>query len=297
MASEAQAPVRQKADYADGYWTADDGLRLHYRDYAGSGDKLPVMCIPGLARNARDFAHLAPLITPERRLILTELRGCGGSEHDRECDSYTVRQYVADILTLLDEQNIGRAVFIGTSLGGIVTMILAAKAPGRVAGAVLNDVGPRSERAGLDRIGETLGQGKSFPTWVHAARDLAALNRDIYPDYAMDNWIGFAKRIYRLRSNGRIKADYDQNIVEAFRVANREDSGDRLWPVLDSLARVPVTVLRGERSDLLSEATLREMRERLPKAKTVTVPRVGHPPALDEPEALQAIERLLARCD
>ena len=203
-------------------------------------------------------------------------------------------QYVADLKRLLDEEKIERFIAIGTSLGGLMTMLLALEQPARIAAAVLVDVGPQIEPEGLARIREYVGQGGSFPTWMHAARALQELHSGAHPDYALEEWLAMAKRLMALGANGRIAYDYDMGIAEPFQTAEGAAPGD-LWPAFEALAGRPLLLVRGELSTILSEATAREMRRRVPELEMVTVPRTGHAPTLAEPEALAAIERLLAR--
>ncbi|MCB2084752.1 MAG: alpha/beta hydrolase, partial [Sphingomonadaceae bacterium] len=160
------------ADFTDGTWTSSDGLELHYRDYPGRDDRPPVLCLHGLTRNARDFADLADRIAGEWRVIVPEMRGRGDSEYAKDAESYNPIQYIADVNVLLEKLEISRFVSIGTSMGGLMTLLIAMKTPERLAGVVLNDIGTALEREGLDRILNYAGQGRTFPTWVHAARAL-----------------------------------------------------------------------------------------------------------------------------
>jgi pimeloyl-ACP methyl ester carboxylesterase len=282
------------ADYKDGYWWSNDGLRLHYRDYGGPSERPPILCLHGLTRNARDFEPVANRLAGKWRLICPEMRGRAESAYAKDPMTYVPLTYVQDIERLLADLAITRFVVFGTSLGGILTMLLAATRPGRVAGALLNDIGPVIEQAGLDRIKGYVGTGGSYPTWVHAARALAENNAEVYPGYRLEDWLAMAKRLYRLTSGGRIVLDYDMRIAEPLRMPGGE-AGVDLWPALDALKDVPVLLLRGERSDLLSAATARQMAERLNHAELVTVPGVGHAPVLDEPVAVEAMDRLLQR--
>ena len=159
-----------QAQYSDGYWTSNDGLTLHYRDYAGSKSRPPIICIPGLTRNARDFEHVAKRLAGDWRVICVELRGRGESAYAKDPATYNPVQYVQDVTALLDELAIDRFVSIGTSMGGLMTIIMGYTMPGRIAGCLLNDIGPEVETTGLDRIMDYLGQGRTFPTWMHAAR-------------------------------------------------------------------------------------------------------------------------------
>ncbi|QTD56591.1 alpha/beta fold hydrolase [Parasphingorhabdus cellanae] len=281
--------------YQDQYWQSDDDLKLHYRDYPSSSTKTPIFCVPGLTRNIRDFEHLGQWINGKRRIIMINLRGRGESEYPKDSTTYNPKSYVADIVKLMDEIEIPEAIFFGTSLGGIVTMVMASLHPGRVAGALLNDIGPEIDQRGLDRIGEYVGQGRSFDTWAHAARDLAESGGDIFPDYTLKDWIVFAKKVYRMNSSGRIKLDYDMKISEPFERKGGDNAA--MWRMLEALKNIPTLILRGELSDLFSDATAKKMLSVLEQGELVTVPRVGHAPSLEEPTSLDAIAALLQRVD
>lgn len=282
------------AAYEDKYWWSRDGLRLHYRDYAGPSDRPPVICLPGLTRNARDFDGVAQRIAGQWRVICVELRGRGESAYAKDPMSYVPLTYLQDLDALLEDAKIDRFVGVGTSLGGIMLMLLAATGHGRVAGALINDIGPIIEEAGLDRIREGVGNGGAYPTWVHAARTVAEAQSVVYPDYTLDDWLALAKRLYRLNSKGRVVLDYDQRIAEPFRAPGGEVGVD-LWPAFDALKAAPVALVRGALSDILSETTARMMQLRHPDLELTTVPRVGHAPTLLEPESVAAVDRLLAR--
>ncbi|MET0239793.1 MAG: alpha/beta hydrolase [Sphingobium sp.] len=285
------------ATYEDRYWWSRDGLRLHLRDYAGPADsdeRPPIICLPGLTRNARDFEHVAERLAGQWRVICVELRGRGESAYSRDSMTYVPLVYLQDLNGMLDELGIERFIGFGTSLGGIMLMLLASAGHGRIAGALLNDIGPDIEAAGLERIRRHVGSGGAHPTWVHAARAVAEVQGAIYPDYGLVEWLALAKRLYRLNSKGRVVLDYDQRIAEPFRVPGGE-SGVDLWPAFDALAGCPVTVIRGALSDILSDATVQAMAARHPALEQVTVPGVGHAPTLDEPESVAAIDRLLER--
>lgn len=269
-------------------------MRLHARDYGGRGDRPAVICLPGLTRNARDFQALAERLAPEWRVIAVDFRGRGESGAAKDPASYVPATYVADVQAMLTALGIGRFVAVGTSLGGLATMMLAEAKPGRIAGALLNDVGPEIEAAGLQRIRGYVGRPSSFPTWMHAARAVAAANAEVHPRFEIADWLAMAKRLYRLTGSGKIVLDYDLKIAEPFRTPDGAAPPD-LWPALAALEGAPVLIVRGERSDVLSRATATRMVEGLPGAELVTVPGVGHAPTLDEPEAMAALDRLLAR--
>lgn len=282
------------SEYADCYWTSRDGLRLHYRDYPGREGRPPLLCLPGLTRNARDFEGVAKRFAGEWRVLCPDMRGRGDSAYAKDSATYNPLQYVEDVTALLEEAGIGRFVAVGTSLGGLMTMVMAMTMGDRIAGAVLNDVGPVVEPAGLARIKDYVGQGRSYPTWMHAARALEETQAAAYPDYEIADWLAMAKRLMVLSSNDRIAFDYDMRIAEPLAAM---DAGEQphLWPGIEALAGKPVLIVRGALSDILSEQTLAAMRQRLPQAEAVTLPRIGHAPTLEEPEAVAAIERLLGR--
>ncbi|KEQ52765.1 alpha/beta fold hydrolase [Sphingobium chlorophenolicum] len=284
------------SSYSDGYWWSPDGLRLHYRDYGGGADGRPsLLCLPGLTRNARDFEPLAARLAGDWRLICPDMRGRAESAQAKDPMSYVPLTYLQDISRLVADLAITRFVAIGTSLGGIITMLIAATHREWLAGALLNDVGPTLEEAGLARIRTYVGIGQSHPSWVHAARALEESSRDIYPAYGLDQWLAMAKRLYRLTGAGRIVLDYDMRIAEPLRVAS-DEAGLDMWPVMQAFRGIPTLLLRGERSDLLSAATAERMAQEIgPDAELATVPHVGHAPLLDEPASAFAIDRLLAR--
>lgn len=284
--------------YTDGYWHSADGLKLHYRDYPGGREGQPVLlCMHGLTRNARDFAGLAERLSPEWRVIAPEMRGRGESDYADDSSTYNPVQYVEDVERLLAELEIDRFVAIGTSLGGLMTILLASRDAERIAGAVLNDIGPEIEEGGLDKIRTYVGQGRSFPTWMHAARSLEETHADAHPTYGIEDWLEAAKRTMVLGQNGRISFDYDMAVGDAFREA--DDSGGapaaNLWAAFESLGNTPLLLVRGELSNLLSEETVQQMKARNREMEVVTVPATGHAPTLEETEAVAGIDALLAR--
>lgn len=281
-----------EARFRDGYFLVADGLRLHYRDYPGSAEKPPLLCLHGLTRNARDFSQFAERYAPGRRVLALDFRGRGLSDHDPLPARYTPLTYAADVLQLLDELALDQAVFVGTSLGGLVTMTVAAMAPQRIAAAILNDVGPELSAEGLDRIGSYVGKGGPFASWDDAAEALAGHNGNAHPNYSHDEWVKMARRVCR-EEHGRIVLDYDMAIALPFQTKGPAPKID-LWPLFQALGQKPLLVIRGEISDLLSAEALEKMHEAVPDMKSVAVPDVGHAPTLDEPEAAAAIERFLA---
>ena len=282
------------ADYEDRHWTSADGLQLHFRDYPGDPARPPVLCLPGLTRNARDFEDLAVHLADRQRVLCPEMRGRGDSDYARDPMTYQPLQYLQDVEALLLQQGIVRFVSIGTSLGGLLTMLLGVSNPQRIAAAVLNDIGPDVSAAGLERIRGYVGQGRNFETWMHAARALQESTGDVYPDWEITDWLRYAKRIMVLGTGGRVAFDYDMKIAEPFDAPAGATPQVDMWPLFDALATRPLLVVRGETSDILEADVAARMAER-PGVELLTIPRIGHAPTLDEPESVAAIERLLER--
>lgn len=283
------------AEYEDRFWWSKDGIRLHYRDYAGPADaasRPPIICMHGLTRNARDFADLAHHLSQHWRVLVLEMRGRGESGYAKDPLTYVPLTYLVDIEALLLEQGIDRFIAVGTSLGGLLTMLLASTRPGRVVAAVLNDVGPELEAEGLARIRGYVGQGRSYETWVHAARALEEQQGHVYPAWELTDWLAYAKRLMVLGPGGRIVFDYDMKIAEPFMVPGGE-AGVDLWPAFDALGQVPVLLVRGGNSDILSAGGAARMMARLQKGRFVEVPDTGHAPTLDEPAVRAAMDDLL----
>ena len=285
-----------RTGFEDGFWWSNDGLRLHYRDYPGRGDRPPILCFPGLTRNARDFEGVAQRLSGEWRVIVVELRGRGESAYAKDPISYVPLTYLQDVEALISHLAIDRFIARGTSLGGILTMLLAAAEADHLGGALLNDIGPELNPEGLSRIRGYVGKSASFATWMHAARATAEANRDVYPDYDIEDWLRMAKRLYRLTPTGRITLDYDMKIAEPFRMPGNE-AGPDMWRAFDRLKSCPLLIVRGETSDIFPADVAERMIERSDDAELVTIPNTGHTPTLEEDAAAEAIDRLLVRVE
>ena len=290
--------------FTDRFWTGQGGLKLHARDYAGaSGDaRAPVVCLHGLTRNAKDFEDLAPRIAGRgRRVLALDVRGRGQSAWDPDPMRYVPTVYAGDVLALLDALAISRAVFIGTSMGGLITMVVAALRPSAVAAAVLNDVGPDLAPEGLKRIAAYAGQTAEAANWAEAAAFARERNIVAFPRYTPEQWMAFARRLFVEKDGGPV-LDYDPDIAKAFAPPPPPPPGQEppppadLWPLFKGLATGrPLLTIRGGTSDLLSPAIAERMRDAAPEMAYVEVPGVGHAPMLDEPEAFEAIDALLEK--
>jgi pimeloyl-ACP methyl ester carboxylesterase len=283
-----------RSDWSDRYYTSADGLRLYYRDYAAPvANRLPVLCLPGLTRNSRDFETLAPRLQRERRVLCADLRGRGRSQHDPHWQNYHPGTYLADIGRLLADAGVERCVFLGTSLGGLLTMLMAATQPERVAAAILNDIGPQVDPAGLARIAAYVGRHPIAKSWDEAIEIVRSTYAPALPDLTDAQWAEYARRTYS-DFGGVPRLDVDPNIGEAVRNAPTAAAPD-LWPVFAALKNRPTLVLRGATSDILSRATYDRMLDAKPDLERVEVPNRGHVPLLDELLAIASIEGFLAR--
>lgn len=279
--------------FAERRWNSADGLSLYARDYAaGSGAaKLPVIAIHGLTRNSADFDTIAPLIAQSgRRVLAVDIRGRGQSDRAPDPMTYQPQVYAQDILALLRDLGIERAVFLGTSMGGLITMGLAAIRSKVIAAAIINDVGPEVAQEGLARIAAYAGQPVEINNWADAAAYVRKLNAVALPHYSDADWEAFARRTFRIGTEGTPVPDYDPDIMAPIRAAGAKALVPNLWPFFTRLAKGrPTLLVRGETSDLLSPEIAARMRKRAPKMDFVEVPGIGHAPMLDEPEAKAAI--------
>lgn len=285
------------ADYKDRYYTSSDGLRLHYRDYdaAGTGDGVEtVLCMPGLTRNARDFTEVADHLKGRYRVLVAEQRGRGLSAWDPNPANYHPGTYIGDMFTLLADAGATRVHAIGTSLGGLMTMIISSMKPGFFKSATLNDIGPVIEQTGIERIKGYVGKITPEKDWTEATQRVKAMAADVYPDFTDAEWDSFTRKIF-VEKDGHPILDYDPNIALPFKNATSEAAPTDIWPAFESLKGTPLAVLRGGLSDLLSAETMEEMGRRHEGMVAVTIPNVGHTPILNEPECLAAIDAVIAK--
>jgi pimeloyl-ACP methyl ester carboxylesterase len=280
-------------DWLDRHYASADGLRLYYRDYpADSAGRLPVLCMPGLTRNCRDFESTALRLQRTRRVLTPDLRGRGRSQPDPNWRNYHPGTYLADLTLLLADAGVPRVVLLGTSLGGILSMLIAATAPQLPAAVILNDIGPEVDPAGAQRISSYVGRHAPVHDWAGAAAQMRAMYQVAMPDAEESDWMAFARRSYT-EVDGVPQLDVDPGIGEAVRAAPAGAAPD-LWPVYASLRPLPALAIRGELSDVLSQSTFDRMAREKPDLRRVTVARRGHPPLLDEPECIAAIDAFLA---
>lgn len=278
--------------------TAADGLKLHVRDYAArNAGALPVVCLPGLARTTADFETLAEALAAEgRRVVALDYRGRGRSDYDPDPAKYSLPVELGDVIGVLAALACEPAVFVGTSRGGILTMLMAAVRPAAIAGAVLNDIGPVLETEGLVRIKGYVGKLPTPANYDDAARILARLFGPQFPKLGHDDWVRSAQRTYKDK-DGILVADYDVALARALEDFDPGKALPDLWPQFEALKPVPVMAIRGANSDLLSATTVNEMGQRHPDLETLVVPDQGHAPLLAEADVIARIAAFVRRCD
>jgi pimeloyl-ACP methyl ester carboxylesterase len=273
---------------------SEDGLRLHVADYPGSTVDAPVLlCLPGLTRNGRDFAALAERLAGPYRLLCPDQRGRGLSDRDPDPSHYQPPRYVADMAWLLDRLGVAQVTVIGTSLGGMMGVMLAAWQPQRVRAVLLNDVGAVLEPEGLARIAGYVGRQPVVNSLAEAVALTAAANAAVFPDWSEPDWRRMVLATWR-GEDGQWRPDYDPEIAQGL---SNGSAAPPLWPLFEAVRELPMLLLRGELSDLLSRDTVAQMRQRLPSLTAQEVPRRGHAPTLDEPLAWQALCDWLERLD
>jgi len=281
--------------------SAPDGLRLHARCYGGrSAPRLPVVCLPGLARTAADFEPLATALagnpTAPRRVIAVDYRGRGQSAYDSNPDNYNFQNEMADVVAVVTALDATPALFVGTSRGGVLAMMLAARRPTALAGVVLNDIGPVIEPKGLMRIKGYVGKLPQPRNFEEGAEILRRLFSAQFPKLTEADWLGAAHRTFK-EEKGALVPTYDPRLAQTLEGVGFDRPLPSLWKEFDALANVPVMVIRGALSDILAPATVRAMSERRTAMETIEVADQGHAPLLAEPDTIARIADFAARCD
>jgi len=285
--------------YDDLFFRVRDGLRLHARVYRAKGSRLrPAVCLPGLTRNAREFHALACYLSTTSRqprdVYALDYRGRGQSEWDGDWTNYTVPTEALDVIDFLAFAGLSDVAVIGTSRGGLIAAVLAAMQPASVGLAVLNDIGPVIESDGLMRIAGYVGRVPLPRSWEEATALVRDLNQRRFPAVPARDWEVLARQWYN-EKNGRPAVSYDPDLKNTMSVL--DGPMPALWSQFETLNRVPVLVLRGENSDLLSRETVEEMRLRHPALSDLEIPGEGHAPLLRDPASQQAVAEFLAEYD
>jgi pimeloyl-ACP methyl ester carboxylesterase len=285
---------------ADIFVTAQDGLRLHVREYGSRiAPALPIVCLPGLARTVADFDALAPALVngpPPRRVIAIDSRGRGQSDYDSNAENYNLAVELGDVVTVLTALEIGEAVFVGSSRGGLLTMLLGVAHPTAVAGAVLHDIGPVIEPKGLARIKSYVGKLPQPRSFAEGAEILRRLFDAQFPKLTAEQWLAAAQRTWKL-DDGSLVPTYDVRLARTLLEVDIERPLPSMWNEFDALARVPILAIRGANSDILSAATVTAMRERHPGMDAIEVADQGHVPMLDKPDLISSIAEFVVGCD
>jgi pimeloyl-ACP methyl ester carboxylesterase len=285
---------------ADIFVTAQDGLRLHVRDYGSRiASALPVVCLPGLARTVADFDALAQALAdgaPPRRVIAIDSRGRGQSDYDSNAENYNLAVELGDVVAVLTALDAGEAVFIGSSRGGILTMLLGVAHPTAIAGAVLHDIGPVIEAKGVARIKSYVGKLPQPRSYAEGAEILSRLFDAQFPKLTAAQWLAAAQRTWKL-DDGALVPTYDVRLARTLLEVDIERPLPAMWNEFEALSRVPVLVIRGANSDILSAATVAAMHERHPGMESIEVADEGHVPMLDKPDLIRAIAQFVAGCD
>lgn len=278
--------------FQERHYSAQDGRRLYYRDY---GDPLsappPLLCLPGLTRNSKDFDLLARRLCGQRRVVCPDYRGRGRSDYDPDWRTYAPREILSDVRHLTIAAGLHRVIVCGASFGGLLAMALSVAAPTILAGVILNDVGPDLSPKGTARILDYIGRDHPQPDWETAVSTM----RQTFPYLSYkteEDWRSFTEASFREGADGLLHVDYDTDLVRPLRETREEED---IWPLFAALSRVPVLVIRGGVSDVLSAETLEKMQAVKPELTQVTLAGVGHMPSLNEPESEQAIDDFLKR--
>lgn len=288
--------------FRDIYVTSADGLRLHARAIGPvDSPALPVLGLPGLTRTAEDFDIVAQALASDpqtpRRVVAIDYRGRGGSDFDPNPANYTVPIEATDVLTLAAAAGISRAIWLGTSRGGLISMVIAATRPELVAGVILNDIGPELDIKGLMKIKGYLAPPVAPQTWSEAAHGLQRLFGSVFPVLTSDDWLVWAHRAFRQDGDGKLIRTYDPALARTFDAISLETPPAPLWELFDQMVQVPLLSVRGELSDLLSRECLAEMKRRRPDMETCDVPLQGHAPLLADAPMVERIKAFCRRCD
>jgi pimeloyl-ACP methyl ester carboxylesterase len=280
--------------YTENFWVSHDGLKLYTRVYPGPDSHArTVLCLHGLTRNSRDFEDLAPHLQKHFRVIVPDVRGRGLSARDPNPQNYQPAIYLQDILTLIDTVAAQRVAVIGTSMGGLLAMMMAVRSGDRVSGVVLNDIGPEADPNGLERIKGYAGRLPSPKNWDEAIAQTQTMFGAAWPNLSTQRWSALTRRGYREDGKGGLNVDADPMIGEMLRAAPAASAN--LWPFWKALRAVPMLAIRGAQSDILSAATFAKMKLENPDLEQLEVAQRGHAPLLDEPECLAAIDAFLAQ--
>jgi len=282
--------------FQEKYYTSNNGLKLYYRDYnAAEKNRTPLLCLHGLTRNSKDFDLLARHLSRDHRVICLDVRGRGQSDYDPNYMNYQIPVYAQDVLTLIAHEALDQVILVGTSMGGLISLTLGAAKPEKIKAIILNDIGPKIDPVGLERIASYVGNAIILPTWEQAIAGVKILCANLFPDYNHDSWELFTRNTFRAQEDGTIVADYDQAIALAMKAAAENIMNIDMWQTFSEITQIPLLTLRGENSDILSHETLEKMAKSHLNFTKVTIENRAHTPDLNEDVSRQEIDRFLMK--
>ena len=283
------------ANYKDYWFISHDGLPLYARDYTCLSPDTTVICIPGLTRNSADFSALCEHLEGRVRVIAIDLRGRGESAYDSDPENYQLSVYVQDIIQLIDSLQLHSVILVGTSLGGLCSLALAGLKVEQIKGLVINDIGPEIELAGLQRIKDYVVNDTPIDSWDNAVDRTRQLHSHAFPTFNDEDWLSFTRNIYRSNDEGKPELNYDPAIASAMTTRDKEPEIVDPWDAYKLIPKIPMLLIRGALSDILSTSCVEKMRTIHPHMDFVEVDHRGHAPLLNESECLSAIDRLIDR--
>lgn len=288
-------------EYTEIWYQSQDGLKLYCRNYTAQSEtadvnQTTVVCLPGLTRNSADFHSLCLVLRKKYRVISVDFRGRGKSAWDPNPENYQPLTYAVDVEALIRSLNLKKVILLGTSLGGFVSLLIAANQPAYLSGLVFNDFAPSLEIEGLERIKSYVGKNRDLTiSWAEALEQTKLNNSHGFPKLNNGEWLSFTKNLYRVNKDGNLELNYDPNIAIPFHSVDSQGVSVDLWPVFDSIASTPLMLIRGALSDLVTKETAQEMARRAPDMEYLEVPDSGHAPLLNDSQSIVAIEEFLTK--
>ena len=288
--------------FRDVFCQSADGLKLHAK-VIGPDDStaLPVLCLPGLTRTTDDFDDIARAIATSpsapRKVVAIDYRGRGLSDYDPDPAKYAVPVELGDVLAIAASLGISRAILLGTSRGGLISMAMAAAQPKLLAGVILNDIGPALEIDGLMKIKGYIANPPPRKTWDEAAHGLKELFGTVFPSLTDDEWTAWARRAFREKAGGGLERTYDLKISHTLDGLDPSNPLPQIWELFDAMAGFPLMLIHGALSDLLSVQGVKDMVTRRPDIDLVTVADQGHAPLLADKPTMDRIVAFCERCD
>ena len=288
--------------FRDVFCQSADGLKLHAKVIGPDDSKaLPVLCLPGLTRTTDDFDDIARAIATSpsapRKVVAIDYRGRGLSDYDPDPAKYAVPVELGDVLAIAASLGISRAILLGTSRGGLISMAMAAAQPKLLAGVILNDIGPALEIDGLMKIKGYIANPPPRKTWNEAAHGLKELFGTVFPSLTDDEWTAWARRAFREKAGGGLERTYDLKISHTLDGLDPSNPLPQIWELFDAMAGFPLMLIHGALSDLLSVQGVKDMVTRRPDIDLVTVADQGHAPLLADKPTMDRIVAFCERCD